>query len=184
MLEWLVKNDIRLFQFVNHQLANPICDLVMPLVTLLGDRYVATTTGVLTACLGRHKTRRTGVLMVVALVLGLLLAVAIKRLIGRPRPMARLMGVHLVGEIPPFESFPSAHAAVAFAMAGILVLRHPHVAWWAIPLASLVGFSRIYMGLHYPSDVVAGAMVGVAVAVIVIGWVEHRNPLRSMASKR
>ncbi len=183
MLEWLVENDIRLFQFINHQLANPVCDLVMPLVTLLGDRYVAAA-GFLTACLGRHKARRTGVLMVVAPMLGLLLAVAIKRLIGRPRPMARLMGVHLVGEIPPFESFPSAHAAVAFAMAGILVLRYPHVAWWAIPVACLVGVSRIYMGLHYPSDVVAGAMVGVAVAVIVIGWVERRNPLRSMASKR
>lgn len=173
VLEWLVKTDVRLFQFVNHQLSHPVGDLLMPLVTLLGDQYVALVISGVTSYVGRHRARQTGVAMLAASGTSLVLATVIKRLIGRPRPMVRLMGVHLMGAIPPFESFPSAHAAIAFALAGVLALRYRRWGWVALLLAALVGCSRVYMGLHYPSDVVAGAMVGVAVAVIAVAWVER-----------
>lgn len=85
---------------------------------------------------------------------------AIKQLVGRARPDAAL---HLVAEHN--YSFPSGHATASFALAMALTLYFR--SWWTLPawlLAVLVGASRLYVGVHWPSDVLAGAALGVGVA--------------------
>ena len=67
-------------------------------------------------------------------------------------------------EAPSTFSFPSGHATVAFACATVLALAVPRLRWWLYALAALIAFSRVYVGVHYPGDVLVGALLGVAIA--------------------
>ena len=67
-------------------------------------------------------------------------------------------------EAPSTFSFPSGHATVAFASATILALAVPRLRWPLFALAALIAFSRVYVGVHYPGDVLAGAVLGVGIA--------------------
>ncbi len=88
----------------------------------------------------------------------------IKLLVRRPRPSGRLRGRL---RMPRSYSFPSGHATSAFAFATAVSREAPTLGPFLIPLASLVAFSRVYLGVHYPSDVVFGAAVGVASGLAV-----------------
>ncbi|MCB5179854.1 bifunctional phosphatase PAP2/diacylglycerol kinase family protein [Streptomyces antimicrobicus] len=88
--------------------------------------------------------------------------------VRRPRPV--LEGVPVVRQLavqPTTTSFPSGHSASAFAFAAGLALEHPGWGLLALPLAASVAFSRVYTGVHYPTDVLAGAGLGVAAALVV-----------------
>jgi len=77
-----------------------------------------------------------------------------------PEPLVRL---------PATGSFPSGHATVAFACATVLALAVPRLALPLFALAALVAWSRVYVGVHYPLDVLAGALLGVALAFAIAG---------------
>ena len=114
-----------------------------------------------------RKTRRAGVLSLLAMLLGLLFTnVAIKHLVARPRPWLTVEGLSfLVVENDP-NSFPSGHTCAAFAAAGswFRTLPRKWMRWTAVALAALMGFSRLYVGVHFPSDVAAGCLVGLLCA--------------------
>ncbi|HEU6443489.1 MAG TPA: phosphatase PAP2 family protein [Gaiellaceae bacterium] len=127
------------------------------------------------APLGKTDRLRATLLVAACVWTADLLALAIKTGTGRPRP-------HLVlPEADPLLSFtvssamPSGHAATAFAGAVMLAFLVPRAAAYLLALAAVMGFSRIYVGVHWPSDVVAGAALGTAVAVAAI-LVGKRNP--------
>ncbi len=86
---------------------------------------------------------------------------ALKKNIKRPRPFARIQGIpYLI--VPPDEfSFPSGHTAAAFLMATLVSMAFPFLTVPALFWAMLVGFSRVYLGVHYPTDVLAGMGLGV-----------------------
>jgi undecaprenyl-diphosphatase len=67
--------------------------------------------------------------------------------------------------LPATYSFPSGHAMVSFACATVLALAVPRLRWQLYALATLISFSRVYVGVHYPLDVLAGAVLGVAIAI-------------------
>lgn len=93
--------------------------------------------------------------------------------VGRERPFVRSLDVAVIGNRPTSGSFPSGHSANAFA--GALVLSRfataPALAWWI--LAGAIAYSRLYLGVHYPSDVAAGALVGIACAVATLAVVRR-----------
>ena len=68
---------------------------------------------------------------------------------------------------------PSAHAANCFAVAMVLFAFYRWTVWFTVPIGSLVAFSRIYNGVHYPSDVVAGAILGAGTAAVIV-WLADR----------
>jgi membrane-associated phospholipid phosphatase len=94
---------------------------------------------------------------------------AAKSLIQEERP-CRAIGTPVVAECPEIGdwSFPSNHATTAVACAVTLTIIWRQVAKFVLPLAALMAFSRVFVGVHYPHDVVAGAMLGTAVAVLVM----------------
>jgi undecaprenyl-diphosphatase len=99
--------------------------------------------------------------LILAIVLASLLANhALKPLVSRERPFVSTPEILVIGSRPGDASFPSGHAANAFAGASVLArrLRGQRVLWWA--LAVLIAYSRIYLGVHYPLDVIGGALLG------------------------
>jgi undecaprenyl-diphosphatase len=92
-------------------------------------------------------------------------ALALKVAIGRDRPPVRYAHPKALVTVPKDGSFPSGHAATSFACATILALALPR-RWapWLFLLAAAIGFSRIYVGVHYALDVIGGAALGILVA--------------------
>lgn len=105
-------------------------------------------------------------LLLAALLITGYVADVLKVIVARPRPYLVLSDVVRFASAEPSFAFPSGHASRAFASAAVLVAGAKRW-WWAwLALASAVGISRVILGLHYPSDVVGGALLGYA-----IGWV-------------
>lgn len=95
----------------------------------------------------------------------------VKPLVGRTRPCFAVAEVEALVRQARSASFPSSHAANSFGVATLLWLGFPRWRWAALALASLISFSRIYVGVHYPSDVLAGAALGVLCgAGVWWGW--------------
>ena len=91
----------------------------------------------------------------------------LKAQLGRDRPPVAHPKPEPLVHVPATDSFPSGHATVSFACATVLALAVPRLAWPLFALATLIAFSRVYVGVHYPADVLAGAILGVAVGVVV-----------------
>ncbi len=165
MLELIQSTDYAILHVLCEQVRSAVLTPVMLCITHLGDGGAVWL--VLAAlCLVRRPTRRCGVAMLLALLLGLLVGnLAIKNLVARPRPFETYPElVNLVAQ--GGYSFPSAHAMSSFAAATGLFLfcrSWGRTALGVLPLvlAALIAFSRLYVCVHYPSDVVCGALLGV-----------------------
>jgi undecaprenyl-diphosphatase len=134
------------------------------------------TTGRWRSASGRHG--------VVAACFSALLALGIAHIVAdlwaRPRPYLAHPDAHLFIAPSHDTSFPSDHATAAFAIAVALLLRHRKAGVLALVLAALLGIARVAVGTHYPSDVVAGALIGTAAALIL--WHPSvRGPLHRLA---
>jgi undecaprenyl-diphosphatase len=90
----------------------------------------------------------------------------LKLAVGRPRPCSTLAWCSALGVAPPRSpSFPSGHAASAFAFAAFVAAKQPRLAAPAFVCATLVAWSRCALGVHYPSDVLCGALLGAAIGL-------------------
>ncbi len=120
----------------------------------------------------------------IALALGaswLLVERMLKYAVARPRPHV-LDGALIVGSASGF-SFPSSHAAVSWAMAVVMTRYEPRLRCVWYLLAAVISFTRIYLGVHYPLDVIAGAAIGWGIGSIALVWAApHRK--KSPASSR
>jgi undecaprenyl-diphosphatase len=124
--------------------------------------------------------RRWGVfaLTLIAVALADWSAMGLKALIDRPRPPLRYAEPKTLVAVPHDASFPSGHAATSFAAATMLVFAFPRLAPLLYLLAAAVAFSRVYVGVHYPLDVIGGAVLGVVVAFVLRFLVSRRAQRR------
>lgn len=108
--------------------------------------------------------------MVITGVIAFTLYKLLKKGTARPRPFAAEPGFRLTVAPTDQYSFPSGHTLHAVAFTLVLAVHYPPLGWLALPFTVLVALSRIVLGLHYPSDVVAGSALGGAVALLVL-WI-------------
>jgi undecaprenyl-diphosphatase len=113
-------------------------------------------------------------LTVIAIALADASARGLKALIDRPRPPVRYAKPEPLVETPHDASFPSGHAATSFAAATMLSFAFPRLRLPLVLLAAAIAFSRVYVGVHYPLDVIGGAALGVVVAA-VLAWLVRRR---------
>jgi undecaprenyl-diphosphatase len=112
---------------------------------------------------------------------GSLIVALMKETIDRPRPAHADPGIDTVVGTPGSPSFPSGHTATAFAAAAVVGAFYPRLRWPLYGLAALVGFSRIYLGVHFALDVVAGAILGLSIGLGIV-WLAKKGRQRLAAS--
>lgn len=162
-MEAIYTIDFAILHWIMDNLWCPFLDWLMPLITLLGEDGIFWI-AVAALLLIFPQTRKTGAMMGVAMVLGLLVGnLTMKPAFARIRPYENEAGrtVELLVEKLSDYSFPSGHTLVCFEAATVLMLRQ-RKPWGIIALVSafLVAFSRLYLYVHYPSDVLAGMLLG------------------------
>lgn len=164
--------DVALLEWFNGAGTSPLLDALMVGATVWG---LGALPGV-AAVLWMGRERRVATAIFTALFVGLCLTLLFQFLALRPRPTE----VRLLLPTPNFPSFPSGHAVAAFATATVLALayRRPRVGLAALMGATLIAISRIYLGHHYPSDVVAGALLGGATGAACYGFLVSQEPGR------
>ena len=115
------------------------------------------------------KTKVTGVMILFALLAGVLIGeVALKNIICRPRPFVTFPELPQNINPPSGFSFPSGHSCSSFAAATVMLFRDKRYGIPALFLAVLIAFSRLYNCVHYPTDVLAGIILGISLAVVTI----------------
>ncbi|MFH1893059.1 MAG: phosphatase PAP2 family protein [Candidatus Zixiibacteriota bacterium] len=170
MIETLVGIDEQLMHFINVSLANRLFDVVMPIVT--SEYFVRSVLGGAVVVMA-WKGGKYGLITALLAILTVLLSdqmssQMIKPWVGRLRPCHELEWVNVLVNCSSGKSFPSSHAVNSFAQAVLWSSRYPKLGYFAYPLASLIAISRVFVGVHYPLDIVAGAIVGSICAGIII----------------
>lgn len=156
--------------WIQEYLRNEFLTPVVTFITHLGDGgFIWILLTVL--CLVFARTRKTGVLLTFSLLLNFLVNnLVLKNLVARTRPYEAVEGLHRIIEAQSDFSFPSGHTGCSFAAAMVLFAVCPRkVGVPAMVLAVLISLSRLYVGVHFPTDVLGGAVIG-TVAALVVCW--------------
>jgi undecaprenyl-diphosphatase len=168
-MDFLLNLDTQIFYFINSSLANPIFDKIMPYITeiepwiliyLLGFWFLF------------FKSGRVGKITAITLILTIIAtdqinSSLIKEYVGRIRPCHVLDHVRLLVGCGGGKSFPSSHAANNFAAAYVITYFFKKNQWFFYSIAGLMAFSRVYIGVHYPLDILGGTLVGLIVAYLI-----------------
>ncbi|HEY3415119.1 MAG TPA: phosphatase PAP2 family protein [Armatimonadota bacterium] len=171
--------DRRTFQAINEAWDNRFFDSAMPGITSLGNGGVQAA-GLLALWLwGRKRKRADWMRTAILSVSGLLLSVVapqIKLILPRFRPPS-LIPYDIVLLVHPLYggSFPSGHTMSSFAIATVIGMRHRWAAAPAFAIAAIIGLSRISVGVHWPLDVLGGAIIGVLLGFAVVRWDSRRG---------
>lgn len=190
MLNTILDFDRNLFLAINNGWSNPVNDMIFAALTLLGSDYVIIPiVAVVLYFFDRKNFKNNLILIISALVIGGILVHILKELVDRPRPLGRMRELIKEGKVhinvifePLMEaSFPSGHSQTVFTAATVLGYIYKKYIGIFFLIAFLSGISRIYVGAHYPLDVLAGGIIGVVISIATIyifkknGFVVYSN---------
>ena len=158
--------ELNILNFIRENLANPFLDTVMPIITKFGDGGIFWI-ALAVVFLIFKKTRKMGLCMGLALLMGFITGnLLLKNIVARIRPYDLNPEIELLVKHLSDFSFPSGHTLASFEAATAIFINNKK---WGIPaliLAFLVALSRIYLYVHYPTDVLAAIILGVGFAVL------------------
>lgn len=166
-MDAILKFDTGLFLTINGALTSPFLDALMPFITEKSNFIVVILAVVaVMVARGRKKDLRTLILLIVVVLISDLLSTTFKNIFLRVRPCHAIEGVRLLVGCGGSYSFPSGHATNIFAAMVFLSARYRRLLPFFLVVAASVAYSRVYVGVHYPIDVAAGAVLGTVVALI------------------
>jgi len=162
MTDFLYQIDVKLFYFINHTLSNPLFDKLFPFLTEVKHWYIAYVILILICFI---KGGRIGKIAAFGMILLIITtdqfsSFFLKNFFARTRPCNSLQNVNILATCTNSYSFPSSHAVNNFGAAMFFSKIFPKIKWYLFITASLMAFSRPYIGIHYPSDVIGGAVIG------------------------
>jgi undecaprenyl-diphosphatase len=148
----------------------------MPLITDFGSIVAWIIICILLYLFGGQNSKKVAILRIAALLCTNIIVYILKVLIAEPRPFMVLPNVDLIVNETGIYSFPSGHTASSFAAATVIGLKlsvnikgkNYRLIYPLLAFAVLIGFSRIYIGVHYPLDVIIGALIGISSALLVL----------------
>jgi len=168
MLQSIEHMDFNILNFIQSNFKNELLDTVMPLISGLADNGIIWII-IFAVIMLLPKYRKYGAVLFYAILLDIIICNGIlKPLIHRIRPYDINVAVSLLIDAPKDYSFPSGHTAISFASATALLWINKKWGSAAFVLAILIGFSRLYLYVHFVSDVVFGAIVGILCGILGI----------------
>ena len=168
MTEWITQLDFSILYWIQDNLRCGLLDFLMPKITFLGNAGLIwlLSAGILILL---PKYRREGILLLAGLAVGVLVGnLAMKPLFARPRPCWVDPAVDMLVTVPRDFSFPSGHTLSSVIAATVLCVADRRFGIVAIPLALLIAFSRLYLFVHFPTDVLASLVLGVAIGLVAL----------------
>lgn len=173
--------ELRFLDFLQ-TIHTPLLDKILAFITSLGNAGIIWIV-LAVVLLILPKTRKTGIIVAAALLMDLVLCnLILKNLVARVRPYDVNTAIAILIKKPLDFSFPSGHTAASFAAMTALFLAKMKKAWIAaLILAVLIAFSRLYFYVHYPTDVLGGAVVGILSGIIGYAIVEKIDKRRKVA---
>ena len=163
MLSLLHSLDIFILQLINLSYHNFVLDNIFLMISNMGIIVFWVIISVLLYLFGNKKGKKVAKKMIIILVITTVITSLVKNIVMRPRPYVELTNLILL-DLGTDYSFPSGHTATATAMAYTLSKEYHKWIFMIIPL--MVAFSRLYIGVHYPSDVLGGFLLGIVVVYI------------------
>ena len=167
MTEWITQLDFAVLHWMRDTLSCGFLDFLMPKISFLGNAgWIWLLAGVILLLIPKY--RRHGCFLLVGLAIGALLGnVVMKPLFARPRPCHTESFVPLLIPVPEDYSFPSGHTLSSVLSAVILTNADRRFGVLSSVLAALIAFSRLYLFVHFPSDVLASVLLGIIIGRIV-----------------
>ncbi len=186
MLEFLYQIDLSFFYFINHSLSNPLFDKVFPFITEVKNWYIAYIILFFILIIKGGRIGRIAALGTILMVTATdqFSSFFLKNLIERIRPCNELLDVNILAGCTGSFSFPSSHAVNNFAAAVFFSKIFPKLKLSLFLVAFLMAFSRPYVGVHYPSDVLGGAIIGAAFGYLFALIVQKIDSLFRIKSKK
>ena len=158
--------DWTILAWIQTTLVCPAMDFLMPKITLLGNGGAVWILAAV-VLLAAKKYRKYGTFLLAGLAVGVLIDnLTLKPLIARPRPCWLDESVQLLIANPTDYSFPSGHTLSSVIGAAVLTKANRKFGIAAIPLAALIAFSRLYLYVHFPTDTLAAAVLGVGIGLV------------------
>ncbi|MGB9781214.1 phosphatase PAP2 family protein [Caldanaerobacter sp.] len=156
----LAEKDKNIFFYINEKIKCNFLDKIMPRITHVGGPAFTIFVTIFLAFFGKNSVRTSAIEALFSLVSSHLFVQFLKKKYSRLRPYMVFRDTNTFRQLLRDYSFPSGHATASFSLAMTFSMFFPNLAIIFIPVAVLVGLSRIYMGLHYPSDVLMGFLIG------------------------
>ncbi|HLR21473.1 MAG TPA: phosphatase PAP2 family protein [Tissierellaceae bacterium] len=154
-------------ELINNRLKNRYLDKFMYGITDLGRAVSTTIFAIILLIVGNYNLKFIGLENLLVIGISQTIVQGLKLSLRRKRPYDMLEHVHTFEIILKDYSFPSGHTTASFALATVLTLNIPYIWPIAYLFASIIGVSRIYLAVHYPTDVAAGIILGVGSAIFV-----------------
>lgn len=165
-MDKLSHSELSLLEFIAEHMHCGILDYLMPVISGLGDLgifWIVLALVLLSLPQDRARGAQVGLAVILS---GIVCNLLLKNLVARPRPFEFQPLLDLIVAAPHDFSFPSGHTTASFAAATVLVLSGWKAAPVAVLVAVLIAFSRLYLNVHFPTDVLAGVLTGMAVGFV------------------
>lgn len=167
MKEIIYKFDWDILFFIEENISCKFLDFLMPKITMFGNFGMTWIIfSIILICIKKY--RKYGILMLVGMLAGVLAGnIILKNIIARPRP-CWIESVHLLINNPSDYSFPSGHTLSSVIGACIMTAANRKFGFFAIPLSIIIAFSRLYVCVHFPTDVLGAAILGIVISIIIL----------------
>ncbi len=167
MSDKIMNIDFAILDFIHNNLSSGFMDFILPKITFMGNKGLIWIIAAFLLIITK-KYRKNGILLLIALLLGRIIGnQLLKNLIGRQRPCWINTDIHMLISVPRDYSFPSCHTLSSSAAATVLMETDKKIGIPALIIAIIMAFSRLYLYVHFPSDIIGGAVLGIAIGITV-----------------